>query len=183
MSRKQIDPSDYSVRVKKVIEDGEEFWRGTVEEFPDLAVYESSEEAALLQARAVLEDLISHFIEGGHPVPAPLEEPTYSGRLTLRVPPRLHRQLDEMAKEDQCSLNQLICAELALAVAQRFRPAHFSRPAERKMAHVVAVIGSTQSSQPSNAWHGLGSHLNADLHLGSYEFPGFLGTLAAKATP
>ncbi len=58
-------------------------------------------------------------LEDGDPIPEPpLPEREYSGRFTVRLPRRLHRQLAERAKNDGVSLNQFVNVTLAQAVVR-----------------------------------------------------------------
>lgn len=46
--------------------------------------------------------------EDGLPIPEPLEEDDYSGKILLRIPPSLHAALARLAQRQDASLNQLI---------------------------------------------------------------------------
>ena len=52
-------------------------------------------------------------LEAGDPIPEPHEEPTYSGRVLVRMPPWLHRDLARAAGREGVSLNQLVVSLLA----------------------------------------------------------------------
>lgn len=47
------------------------------------------------------------------PEPAVIEYPEYSGKFNVRLPRYLHRELAEMAKQEDTSLNQLVVALLS----------------------------------------------------------------------
>jgi len=161
----QIDHNAYGVRIKRVEVEGALYWRGTVEEFPNLEVYEATEGKALKEIRQVLLDAIEHLKSANLPVPLPKHDnPAFSGRVTLRIPPRLHEQLDAMATLDGCSLNQLIATELAKAVERAFMGIHSlghrqreSRPALPEHYLVrssvgMRVLGHGNSDPLSAAW-------------------------------
>jgi len=103
------DPYKYEVGVKKIIDEGEEFFQGSVKEFPDLNVFsETYAEAYELIIDAVRES-IGLLAEQGKHIPEPLEAiEDYSGRVTLRMPKTIHREIAINAKEDGASLNQFI---------------------------------------------------------------------------
>lgn len=46
--------------------------------------------------------------EDGLPIPEPLEDADYSGKILLRIPPALHAALARLAEQQEASLNQLI---------------------------------------------------------------------------
>jgi HicB-like protein involved in pilus formation len=51
------------------------------------------------------------------------EKPEFSGRVKLRIPATLHRDLARAARAEGVSLNQFSCAALAVAVSWRGPPA------------------------------------------------------------
>lgn len=54
--------------------------------------------------------------EEGLPIPEPLEDSEYSGKILLRIPPALHAVLARLAEQQGASLNQLINNILSEAV-------------------------------------------------------------------
>ena len=56
---------------------------------------------------------IDDALEAGDPVPEPHEEPSHSGRVLVRMPPWLHRDLARAAEREGVSLNQLMVSLLA----------------------------------------------------------------------
>ena len=53
-----------------------------------------------------MEGYISVKLEYGDPIPKPKRDEDYSGKLVLRLPKSLHRELAERAKYENVSLNQ-----------------------------------------------------------------------------
>lgn len=86
-----------------------------VAEFPSLAAHGESLESALQELKALLQDVIQDLIVHQEPVPEPLGQRIYSGRLNLRMPEQLHRQLAIEAAQQGVSLNQMINLKLSLA--------------------------------------------------------------------
>lgn len=83
-----------------------------VVEFPDLvgctAVGES-EEAALQESRTACELWLDEYYEEHQSYPTPKEvSNSYSGRLVLRLPKTLHKEIAIQAEEEGVSLNTLI---------------------------------------------------------------------------
>lgn len=54
--------------------------------------------------------------EEGLPIPEPLEDADYSGKILLRIPPSLHATLARMAEQQDASLNQLLNNLLSEAI-------------------------------------------------------------------
>ncbi|HPH40648.1 MAG TPA: toxin-antitoxin system HicB family antitoxin [Candidatus Fermentibacter daniensis] len=73
------------------------------------------------EALAALEEVKSLWIESamehGDEIPAPSSDRDYSGRLLVRMPKRLHRELSEAALDAGCSLNQYIVYLLGQRIA------------------------------------------------------------------
>lgn len=71
--------------------------------------YGDTIEEALAHLEVVKRDLFESYLKDGVPIPEPeKEEGRYSGRILLRVPIYLHKELSELAKQQDISLNQLL---------------------------------------------------------------------------
>jgi predicted HicB family RNase H-like nuclease len=104
----------YSITVRRVSIEGEEFWRATVRELPDVAEFAETREEAIDLALDSIETLMQAAKEEGGEFPEPLEEEDeYSGRVTLRLPKSLHREIVAQAQLEDVSLNTYIVAALA----------------------------------------------------------------------
>jgi len=84
-------------------------------EFRSLAAHGDTAEAALAELRSVVEFVVSDLEKEGELVPKSLSERSYSGKLVLRMPPSMHRQLAIEATRESISLNQLIYLKIARA--------------------------------------------------------------------
>lgn len=60
--------------------------------------------------------MLDDLVESGEPVPEPFGLCRYSGRLTLRMPEHLHRQLATEAEKQGVSINQLINLKLIASI-------------------------------------------------------------------
>jgi antitoxin HicB len=99
---------------RKVISgDAEE---GFLIEVPDLPGCMTAGDT-MAEAVELLPDAMAGWLESvllrGLPVPEPTPEPEYSGKLLVRMPKTLHRQLIERAEVEGVSANQLAVALLA----------------------------------------------------------------------
>ncbi|PKL77057.1 MAG: toxin-antitoxin system HicB family antitoxin [Candidatus Melainabacteria bacterium HGW-Melainabacteria-1] len=84
-----------------------------VAEFPSLATHGDTQELALGELKQVLMTVLEDLMDSGEPIPVPLGDRTYSGRLNLRMSNYLHRQLAIEAAQQGVSLNQVINLKLA----------------------------------------------------------------------
>jgi antitoxin HicB len=103
---------------KMVRGDEEGGYLATVKEFPGCMTAGETEEEALANLREAMAGWLGSQLAHGQPIPEPLAvagapTETHSGRLLLRLPKSMHRQLAERAEEDGVSINQLAVALLA----------------------------------------------------------------------
>jgi predicted RNase H-like HicB family nuclease len=118
------DAERYAITVRKTIVEGEELWRATVRELPDLAEYAETRDEAIELALDAIGGLQSAAQEEGRAFPEPFEdEQEYSGRVTLRMPKSLHRAVALNALADDMSVNSYIVTTLAVTLSQYVRAA------------------------------------------------------------
>ena len=90
------DGGGYEARIPQL---GREAFRG----------YGETIEEALAHLEVVKRDLFESYLKDGMPIPEPeKEEGRYSGRILFRVPIYLHKELSELARKEDISLNQLL---------------------------------------------------------------------------
>ena len=108
---KQYDTRDYLYSV--VWSEEDDAFIGRVLEFPSLAAHGNTQAKALGEIRSVVQHAFEDLQDSGEEVPEPLNKRPYSGKLNVRLPKYLHRQLAIEAAEEGVSLNQLISTKLA----------------------------------------------------------------------
>ena len=108
---KQYDTRDYLYIV--VWSEEDDAFIGRVLEFPSLAAHGNTQAKALGEIRTVVQHAFEDLRDSGEEVPEPLSKRPYSGKLNVRLPKYLHRQLAIEAAEEGVSLNQLISTKLA----------------------------------------------------------------------
>jgi predicted HicB family RNase H-like nuclease len=86
---------------------------GRVVEFPSLAAHGDTLEKALHEINQVVEFVLDDLAENGERIPEPLSKKHFSGKLNVRMPSHLHRQLSVEAEREGVSLNQWITMKLA----------------------------------------------------------------------
>jgi predicted HicB family RNase H-like nuclease len=101
----------YSYRVTWSGEDGE--YVGLCAEFPRLSWLHKSQDLAFKGIKKLVVDVVGDMKEQGEEIPEPLSTKHFSGKLMLRVPPELHRELAVEAHEANISLNRYISTKLA----------------------------------------------------------------------
>ena len=101
----------YTYRVIWSEEDREHV--GLCAEFPSLSHLAPSVSEALNGIVALVADIVADMRASGEPPPPPLSLQEFKGKIAVRVPPQLHRELATEAAEQGVSLNRLISQKLA----------------------------------------------------------------------
>lgn len=102
----------YTVEIKHD-EDG---WFAKVVELPGCMTWADSFEELGPMIEDVKLGWIEDALEHGDPVPEPKNTEGYSGKVNLRMPKSLHRDLARTAQKEGVSLNQFMVANLARSV-------------------------------------------------------------------
>lgn len=84
-----------------------------VAEFPALSADGSTQRKALQEMQSILKSVLRDLKKSGQSIPTPFGERRFSGRLNLRMPASLHRQLAIEAAQQGVSLNQIIIVKLS----------------------------------------------------------------------
>ena len=92
----------YTYRVEWSPDDGE--YVGLVAEFPSLSWLEESPVDAMAGIVKLVAEVIEDMTASGEPIPEPLGDRRYSGKIALRTSPEQHRKLT-MAAAEQGSLS------------------------------------------------------------------------------
>lgn len=127
-----------------------------VQELPGCSAHGKTGEEALENLDEAKKLWIQDCLENGDPVPLPEEEDALpSGKWLQRVPRRLHRKLQSLAKAEGVSLNQLVTAVLAEAVGER--KAIANQPSQMHAGEVYNLMWSNLSQEsfgsPDHQWH------------------------------
>jgi predicted HicB family RNase H-like nuclease len=104
----------YTYRLSWSPEDGE--YVATCVEFPSLSWLDGDELAALRGLKDLVRDTVEDMRTNGEQPPEALADKKYSGQLSLRMPPELHRRLTIEAAEAHISLSRHLNFKLAMAL-------------------------------------------------------------------
>ncbi|HEY3315009.1 MAG TPA: type II toxin-antitoxin system HicB family antitoxin [Bacillota bacterium] len=104
----------YPFMVRQVENDeGKLVWEAEVPDLPGCAAgADSATELVDLLSEAI-DDWIAVAKEMGQDIPEPSGDEEYSGRITVRMPPFIHRRLVQLSKLNKSSLNSFILAALS----------------------------------------------------------------------
>jgi predicted HicB family RNase H-like nuclease len=106
-----INYEHYSYRVIWSPEDQE--FVGLCTEFPSLSYLDAVQINALEGIKNLIKGILTDMEANGENIPEPISTRMYSGKLLIRIPPELHRQLVIEAAEEKISLNRYISNKLA----------------------------------------------------------------------
>ncbi|MDE0026334.1 MAG: toxin-antitoxin system HicB family antitoxin [Spirochaetaceae bacterium] len=107
------NPYAYNITVRECEFEGEPLFEARIKELPDVREFAESAQDAYALAIDTIETAAAMFAETGRPFPLPVRpQDQYSGRVTLRLPKSLHRELASAAEEEGVSLNQHLVTAL-----------------------------------------------------------------------
>ena len=100
----------YSYRV--FWSEGDGAYIGTVAEFPSLSHVDETQGGAFYGIVDLVGEVLDDLKESGEPVPQPLGEASYSGKLSRRMTPEQHRRIALEAAEQGVSINHLLTSRI-----------------------------------------------------------------------
>jgi predicted RNase H-like HicB family nuclease len=86
---------------------------GWVLEFPGVMTDGATLDETMERLNEALTVMIEVMLDRNDPIPEPLAETEYSGRITLRIPPSLHAEVARLASARRISLNRLLSDAIA----------------------------------------------------------------------
>lgn len=98
---------------------------------------------AIQNAKQAIDSWIEAAKAEGKPIPEPSyykDEDEYSGKLTIRIPKRLHKELTDIAQEEGISLNQLILYALSKEAGRKEVSASTDSSFDRTDSLIVTLI-------------------------------------------
>jgi predicted RNase H-like HicB family nuclease len=112
---KTMSPAEYLTKQygRVVMPEADGSFRAEIMEFPGCIATGDTPAEALANLDDVAASWLEATIARGLPIPQPMEESGYSGKLVVRLPKSLHRKAAHQAAKDGVSLNQFIVASIA----------------------------------------------------------------------
>jgi len=98
------------------------YWVARVAELPHCMIHGDTPQEAVTELEEVKKDWIESNLKRGLKIPEPVSS-KYSGQISLRIPPSLHRLISNRAASEDVSLNQFMTSALAQAVSYPETPA------------------------------------------------------------
>ena len=96
----------YHIVIQHITDESGSFYFATVRELDGCMSDGETYAEAFENIQEAMEGWIETKLEGGFPVPLPVDESQYSGKFVLRIPKTLHARLAMEAEKEGVSLNQ-----------------------------------------------------------------------------
>ena len=104
----------YHIVIQYITDESGSYYFATVQEFNGCMSHGDTYEEAFKNIQEAMELWIEGKLDGGFPVPKPIDESQYSGKFVLRVPKSLHARLAIEAEKEGVSLNQYALYRLSM---------------------------------------------------------------------
>ena len=92
------------------------YWVARVAELPHCMIHGDTPQEAVTELEEVKRDWLESNFKRGLKIPEPVSR-KYSGQISLRISPSLHRLISNRATSEDVSLNQYMTSALAQAVS------------------------------------------------------------------
>ena len=98
---------------RRLVPDEVQGFTATIQEFPGCIAEGDTAEEALKNLDAAASSWVSVSLAHGREIREPIDFEGCSGKLALRIPRGLHREIAELADLESCSINQLLNVAIA----------------------------------------------------------------------
>lgn len=113
-----------------------------IREFPGCVAQGNTIEESFSRLEAAAASWIQSCLDAGLPIPEPLADRKYSGKVVLRLPRHLHQKAAEMAETEKTSLNTLLVAAVANYVGMK-KAATVPTQFVLSQAQIVITVNAT----------------------------------------
>ena len=96
----------YHIVIRHITDESGSYYFATVQEFDGCMSHGETYAEACENIQEAMELWVEAKLEGGFPVPLPIDDSQYSGKFVLRIPKTLHARLAMEAEKEGVSLNQ-----------------------------------------------------------------------------
>lgn len=117
-------------------------YRGEMLEFPGCIATGDTPAEAIEAVEDVADAWLQSALANHQPIPDPVDNAEFSGRLVLRMPKNLHKKAALLAEHEGVSLNQFIVTCLAEQIGERVRPAQHQITFNASVSQVTNLLGN-----------------------------------------
>ena len=104
----------YHIVIQYITDESGSYYFATVREFDGCMSHGDTYSEAFENIQEAMTGWIEVKLDGGFPVPEPIDESQYSGKFVLRLPKSLHARLAAEAEKEGVSLNQYALYRLSM---------------------------------------------------------------------
>ena len=139
-----MKPEDYLKKpyARRLIPDETGGFVATIQEFSGCIAEGDTADEALHNLEKAAVSWIAVALSLGQEIPEPISFHGYSGKIALRIPRGLHKQVAEMAESEGTSQNQFLIAAIARYLGERGASKQLTKEFMAEMGKVVAASGS-----------------------------------------
>lgn len=141
----------------------------TVSEFPGCVAEGETADEAISNFNQVATSWIESALHQNYPIREPLDFEGLSGKIALRIPRSLHRDLAEMADLEDVSINQLIVSSIASYVSQKGAVYQFESAISKLLRDTHALI--IRASFGNSTFKFMSQSLLVDDNLKTFKIP------------
>ena len=118
-----MESKNYRIEILKLSDEDGGGFLATVPSLPGCMSDGETQEEALINVRDAIKCWLETAEELGREIPLEdgyKSEDDYSGKLSLRIPKSLHKQVTDISSKEGCSINQLIMMYISMGVGCEF---------------------------------------------------------------
>ena len=114
MTVKEYLELPYHIVIQHLVDESGDYYFATVQELDGCMSHGDTYDEAFENIQEAMAGWIETKLDGGFPVPVPVNESQYSGKFVLRLPRSLHARLALEAEKEGVSLNQYALYRLSV---------------------------------------------------------------------
>ena len=139
-----MKPEDYLKKpyARRLVPDEAGGFVATIQEFSGCIAEGDTADEALHNLEKSAVSWIAVALSLGQEIPEPISCHGYSGKIALRIPRALHKQVAEMAECEGTSQNQFLIAAIARYLGERDASKQLTKELIAEMRKAVAATGS-----------------------------------------
>ena len=164
-SNVSLKEKNYRIEILKLSDEDGGGFLATVPSLPGCMSDGETQEEALINVRDAIKCWLETAEELGREIPLEdgyKSEDDYSGKLSLRIPKSLHKQVTDISSKEGCSINQLIMMYISMGVGCEFgkKQVNITLNNSNNEMHIIDELQRTLWNNYSNSNRRLTDEIN-----------------------
>ncbi len=160
-----MESKNYRIEILKLSDEDGGGFLATVPSLPGCMSDGETQEEALINVRDAIKCWLETAEELGREIPLEdgyKSEDDYSGKLSLRIPKSLHKQVTDISSKEGCSINQLIMMYISMGVGCEFgkKQVNITLNNSNNEMHIIDELQRTLWNNYSNSNRRLTDEIN-----------------------